>query len=98
MKKTKEECLLRNGIMSYDLGKNEARIMQAMDDFAADSAQIKLPTPSDLEAMAMKKFPVKMESIRNIRGYFDVDKNIEPRDIFLSGLQAAVKMMGGQEG
>lgn len=55
-------------------------------------------TPSELEAMAMKEFPVKMESIRNIRGYFDVDKNIEPRDIFLSGLQAYHKMMGGQEG
>lgn len=36
MKKTKEECLLMNGIMSYDLGKNEARIMKAMDDWAED--------------------------------------------------------------
>jgi hypothetical protein len=36
MKKTKEECLLINGIMGYDLGKNEARIMKAMDDFAED--------------------------------------------------------------
>ena len=25
-----------NGIMSYDLGKNEARIMKAMDDWAED--------------------------------------------------------------
>jgi len=95
MKKTKEECLLRNGIMSYDLGKNEARIMQAMDDFAADSAQIKLPTPSDLEAMAMKKFPVKL--IRHSGIHPDIDGNEPNRAIFLSGLQAAVKMMGGQE-
>lgn len=36
MKKTKEECLLMNGIMSFDLGKNETRIMKAMDDFADD--------------------------------------------------------------
>ena len=36
MKKTKEECLLMNGIMSFDLGKNEARIMKAMDDWAED--------------------------------------------------------------
>ena len=91
MKKTKEECLLRNGIMSYDLGKNEARIMQAMDDFAADSAQIKLPTPSDLEAMAMKEFPVRINS------WSGHDWNEKSRSIFLSGLQAAVKMMGGQE-
>jgi len=92
MKKTKEECLLRNGIMSYDLGKNEARIMQAMDDFAADSAQIKLPTPSHLEAMAMKEFPVSIQ--RHNPG---IDGNGIWRAIFLSGLQAAVKMMGGQE-
>jgi autonomous glycyl radical cofactor GrcA len=39
MKKTKEECLLMNGIMSYDLGKNEARIMKAMDDWAEDAVK-----------------------------------------------------------
>jgi len=39
MKKTKEECLLMNGIMGFDLGKNEARIMKAMDDWAKDAVK-----------------------------------------------------------
>lgn len=30
--KSKEECLLFNGIMGTDLGKNEKRIFKAMDD------------------------------------------------------------------
>ena len=34
MKKTKEECLLMNGIMSFDLGKNESKFFKAMDDYA----------------------------------------------------------------
>ena len=34
MKKTKEECLLINGIMSFDLGKNESNFFKAMDDYA----------------------------------------------------------------
>jgi hypothetical protein len=35
-KKTKEECLLMNGIIGCDLGKNQARIMKAMDDWSED--------------------------------------------------------------
>lgn len=45
MKKTKEECLLMNGIMSFDLGKNEARIMKAMDDWAEDVVKNNLVKP-----------------------------------------------------
>lgn len=33
MKKTKEECLLMNGILSVDLGKNEQGVFKAMDDY-----------------------------------------------------------------
>jgi hypothetical protein len=29
MKKTKEECLLMNGIMSFDLGKNESKFFNS---------------------------------------------------------------------
>ena len=46
MKKTKEECLLMNGIMSYDLGKNEARIMKAMDDWANNVAKNNIVLPN----------------------------------------------------
>lgn len=45
MKKTKEECLLMNGIMSFDLGKNEARIMKAMDDWAEDVVKNNIVKP-----------------------------------------------------
>ena len=34
MEKSKEECLLMNGIMSYDLKGKESNIFKAMDDFA----------------------------------------------------------------
>lgn len=34
MRKTKQECLLMNGIMGFDLGKNESKFFKAMDDYA----------------------------------------------------------------
>ena len=39
MKKTKEECLLMNGVMAYDLGKVEKQVMKAMDDYADDAVK-----------------------------------------------------------
>lgn len=33
MKKSKEEYLLTNGVMAYDLGKVEKQVMKAMDDY-----------------------------------------------------------------
>ena len=34
MKRTKEDCLLLNGIMQVDLGNNEEQILMAMEDYA----------------------------------------------------------------
>jgi hypothetical protein len=35
MKKTKEECLIANGVFAVDLGKYGQQVLKAMDDFAA---------------------------------------------------------------
>ena len=37
MKKSKEECLLLNGVMAVDLGKYNDKVLQAMDDFSNES-------------------------------------------------------------
>lgn len=47
MKKTKEECLLMNGIMRFDLGKNNDKIMKSMDDFSNDTLKNSLPTDQE---------------------------------------------------
>lgn len=39
MRKTKEECLLNQSLMSYDLGKNESRVMEAMEEYATDAVK-----------------------------------------------------------
>lgn len=39
MKKSKEECLLLNGVMAHDLGKTESQVMKAMDDHTADAVK-----------------------------------------------------------
>lgn len=61
MKKTKEECLLMNGIIGFDLGKNEARIFKAMDDWATDvvkhTPNNKSEVLSDFIAEVKKEFP-----------------------------------------
>lgn len=66
---------------------NEDKIIEAMQEFHDQF----IPTPSDLEAMAMDKFPVRINS------WSGHDWNEKSRSIFLSGLQAAVKLMGGEE-
>lgn len=57
--KTKEECLLMNGVMAYDLGKVEKQVMMAMDEYASQfhqSGEVELPSQLEIEEKCPYKF------------------------------------------
>lgn len=56
MEKTKEECLLMNGILRCDLGNNESKILKAMDDWAEEVVKnCNAPTASKAKRIANAK-------------------------------------------
>jgi len=65
-----------------------------MDEIVRVVREMIIPTPSQLEAMAMAKFPVKMIKLNGTLTDFYERK----RKNYLSALTDLAKLMGGDEG
>lgn len=62
--KTKEECLLNNGVMAFDLGKVEKPVMKAMDEYLDENKPKWIPVSEQLpEVTRLPKYLISYKKV-----------------------------------
>ena len=70
MTKTKEECLIKNGLIGFDLGNNQNKIFAAMEEYAKSYAKTEDIQPKEKDDLEIAYDAIKKDKEQQIKKEF----------------------------